>query len=419
MSYLESEGLAVSRRGVCLVRFHDGTAKSNWGGRATSLALGRIIGCADLNLASVVAGSNIVEGFTPDARRTSLEMAARRLGHRAGIPVRARRRYSAAEWGSLAAAGRRVALSPPSPRAAAVVASLRMADEVWINGEGDLILAERPTLLRTLLIVHMAVALERPVRMVNSILSDSTAFPQSTMVVAAVGQALGKCEEIVYRDPVSLRLHQSLYPQLGASWKPDALFVWSHEARQLVRARSFGPYTEGLPSPVQSLLASREPFVVVSGTSARFDRSSARRGLREVVAELRRRAIPPVIVATDTGDRWMLEIAEEMEVPSVEPTIPLSAGVALLAHAACFVSGRYHPSIMASLAGTPCVFMSSNSHKTLSLQELLDVADPVELPFLGAVPVDKLVDTIAGALNHDRTTVEERAAELAGRLCRP
>jgi polysaccharide pyruvyl transferase WcaK-like protein len=45
---------------------------------------------------------------------------------------------------------------------------------------------------------------------------------------------------------------------------------------------------------------------------------------------------------------------------------------AVLAHARLFISGRYHPSIFASLGGTPCIFLASHAHKMGSLPRLLE-----------------------------------------------
>jgi polysaccharide pyruvyl transferase WcaK-like protein len=45
---------------------------------------------------------------------------------------------------------------------------------------------------------------------------------------------------------------------------------------------------------------------------------------------------------------------------------------AVLAHARLFISGRYHPSILASLGGTPCIFLGSHAHKMGSLSMVLE-----------------------------------------------
>ena len=61
---------------------------------------------------------------------------------------------------------------------------------------------------------------------------------------------------------------------------------------------------------------------------------------------------------------------------------PILAVAKILANARVFISGRYHPSILASLGGTPCLLMGSNSHKTISLQYLLEYDNPIEFSVL-------------------------------------
>ena len=68
----------------------------------------------------------------------------------------------------------------------------------------------------------------------------------------------------------------------------------------------------------------------------------------------------------------MEEVARKTNTIFVPVQIPIVAGLNLLAHARLFVSGRYHPSIMASLGGTPCIFLGANSHKNMGLQEMLE-----------------------------------------------
>ena len=57
---------------------------------------------------------------------------------------------------------------------------------------------------------------------------------------------------------------------------------------------------------------------------------------------------------------------------------PVLAAAGILAGAQLYITGRYHPALMASAGGVPCVFMTSNSHKTKSLQELLGYDNPFE-----------------------------------------
>jgi polysaccharide pyruvyl transferase WcaK-like protein len=95
---------------------------------------------------------------------------------------------------------------------------------------------------------------------------------------------------------------------------------------------------------------------------------------------------------------------------------PIIAAAKILANAQAYVSGRYHPAIMASLGGTPCVFMGSNSHKTWSLQALLEYDKIMEYDSVpSAEEIKKIVaDTIKiiGDLEL-RDKIKHRAKSLA------
>jgi polysaccharide pyruvyl transferase WcaK-like protein len=88
-----------------------------------------------------------------------------------------------------------------------------------------------------------------------------------------------------------------------------------------------------------------------------------------------------------------------------------------------FVTGRFHPAILASNGGTPCVFLGSNSHKTLSLQTMLEYEHPREHPaFPSPADCDRVVQDVQGVLaagDARRTAVMAavtRRCEQAGRL---
>ena len=91
-------------------------------------------------------------------------------------------------------------------------------------------------------------------------------------------------------------------------------------------------------------------------------------------------------------------------------------GLDLLANAAVFVSGRWHPSILASTGGTPSVMFSGNSHKMRGLAEILD------LPYSGIAAKDlaehlhEIVASVDGFLTGGeavRNRVGQQAKDLA------
>ena len=78
------------------------------------------------------------------------------------------------------------------------------------------------------------------------------------------------------------------------------------------------------------------------------------------------------LVEVCEGDSFLREVSRKTNTGLISIDTPILAAAKILAHADAYVSGRYHPAILASQGGTPCIFMSSNSHKTKSLQELLE-----------------------------------------------
>ena len=100
-------------------------------------------------------------------------------------------------------------------------------------------------------------------------------------------------------------------------------------------------------------------------------------------------------------------------------TIPLASGLMVLGDARGYVSGRYHPSVLASLVGIPLVLMASNSHKTESLQRVLGIAEPQVFPFLTQTPdIEPMLSALRDAVHTDDTARERRravAASLAAR----
>ena len=86
-----------------------------------------------------------------------------------------------------------------------------------------------------------------------------------------------------------------------------------------------------------------------------------------------------------------------------------------MANAQVYISGRYHPAIMASLGGTPCVFMGSNSHKTWSLQSLLEYDNVIEYsPIPNEIEIAQIISDALKVANDNvlRSKIRARAKAL-------
>lgn len=423
--------IVTHKKKVCLARYHDGSAKPNWGGRATSLALAGLIDRShDFQIESVINGRLITTDFKEMREFAPLSTFAMRVTKRLKRSLGSRTARNAeiekiaVGFGDIEPVAKRLAAAPePGPELESIRRSIAGSDEFWMNGEGDFILFPRRTLFRTLVYMQMAIELGKPVRLVNTILSLPPVGEADPRVIKGVGRILQQCASIAYRDPDSLRLHEELFPGIPATWTPDALFGWWQTGGQIlgwqIGDAYFGPAAEGLPPEVQRLLREEKTFVVISGSSAVRSRNEdyrqGRGPLKALVQSLQGRGLEPVVVATCSGDDWMLDVAAEAGCPAVPARLPLMSGLLLLSRAACFASGRYHPSILASIVGAPVVLMTSNSHKNLSLQKVLGIDSPVELPFFTqSKDITPLVEAIAAAV----TRSGECRSSLAGRMAR-
>jgi polysaccharide pyruvyl transferase WcaK-like protein len=81
------------------------------------------------------------------------------------------------------------------------------------------------------------------------------------------------------------------------------------------------------------------------------------------------------LTENDTPDAFLQKVATETGAGIVPVNAPILMCGAVLANARLFVSGRYHPSIFASLGGTPCIFLASHAHKMGSLSRVLEYDD--------------------------------------------
>lgn len=373
-----SVGETTSSRGksIALARFHDGKAKANWGGRGTSLALaGLVAELGSVGRIIPINGEYITHGFADFLLTDKLLARARFakdcvLGHRRSLETRPFTRVE--EY-----ADRLLQAKAANPRVRDLIGLISDSDELWMNGEGDFIMGYSGTLWRTLIIMSIAQKLGKPTVLLNSILSAPSTEPPIPGVVEGVGKILKKCRAVIYRDPQSLELSRTWFPDVSASWLPDALFTWS-DYEMAPQFPSYRPEVEGLPLEVQEMVNNEAKIVSVSGSSVMRSYTADRgKNLSKFVRSLKSRGFSPVLVSTSDEDAWLELVATGTNIPYVPPTVPLISGLHLLRASEVFVSGRYHPSILAACVGTPLVTFGSNSHKTLSLQTVLGVSDPM------------------------------------------
>ena len=307
-------------------------------------------------------------------------------------------------------------ISPAYPQLEKLLNAIDRSDSLMINLEGDGIFTRRPrhTLIMALSLAQAAIERGKKVHMLNGMLSaQPDGYINRATLEAATG-VLARCDSVVLREEESLAFARENMPSVTAVVRADALFSW-RDWFSFPQDLSQGPdrshlsvYFDGWNGSIVDRLA--QPYIAVGGSSAAaWNQKSATRSYEHLITRLKSLGLPLVVVQTCAGDAFLENIAKSQSVDFLPTRTPLPAAVAVLGNAQCFVSGRWHPSIMASLNGTPCVMLGSNSHKTMSLQHQLGYQDPQVFP---AIPSHRDVEDIVAKTEATLQNSREERARL-------
>jgi polysaccharide pyruvyl transferase WcaK-like protein len=251
------------------------------------------------------------------------------------------------------------------------------SDLVVLDGDGDIIFSTPPRrqTLFLLAMVELGLRLKKPVFLVNSMISDCPLTGRNNTTLGAARRLLAQCRAVSLRDHESLEYVQREMPETNASFIPDSLFSWfSHYAN----GSSYPPLNGDcfLPHPEKDeywgKLDFSQPYICIGGgalAASDPDRSVQRYAL--LVDAIRQLGYCVYLTENDLPDSFLQRVATEKNVGIVPANAPIRLCGAVLAHARLFISGRYHPSIFASLGGTPCIFLGSHAHKMGSLSGVL------------------------------------------------
>lgn len=398
-----------------LVLVADNSTEQNWGCRATSFALRRMIASRH-EITGTITRALLKAPLT--APRAGLEPAHAVLVRRLRrpkvrrTPVLGKLVFDAIgllgdihepTHDSEADAALLWDLRDRSPKARAIVSRIEACDAIVVNGEGEMIFSTpaRPTLLQTLAICALATRLGKRIFYINGMVSRAPGGTANLATVAATARTLGDAIVSV-RDHLSLETAAELLPTIKPAFHADALFTWyRHFAANdgaAYDASALVPFFDRTGA-VRPAVTDR-PYIAVSGSSlAARNQPAAADGYTLLAERLKSLGLPVLLVATCGGDDFLEVVARRTGLPFLPVATPIMAGAAVMANARLLVSGRWHPSIMAALGGTPCVFLGSNSHKTYSLQQLLEYPAPREFNAIpNAEDVEAIVASARGAL---------------------
>lgn len=252
-------------------------------------------------------------------------------------------------------------------------------DAIVINGEGTMIMTSpcRRDTLYYLLFVYWAKKRKKKVFFVNAMFSDCPETGRNENTISLTRDILSKCNVVTVRDPVSYRYAKKIIGLDKCRYVPDALFSWIkyyQEKNWIRNIRDILPFGYESDKELAALdMVSQDYICISGGSAAAWDQSRAAETYTELVKALKEKLHCAIyLIPTCAGDVFLEEVAEKTDTIFVPVYISVAAGLNLLAHAGLYISGRYHPGIMASLGGTPCIFLGANSHKNIGLQEMLE-----------------------------------------------
>jgi len=260
--------------------------------------------------------------------------------------------------------------------------SMLDCDAVVINGEGTMIFrtpAERDCLFLNF-ILQLANDEGKPVHFLNAMFSECPFSEKNASLVNTTQKLLAQCKSVGCRDDTSLGFVRKTVSEDKSFLLPDALFTWRSKVQKTC------PLIKEMPDLVLAYprdcdvgtLDLKNGYICVSGSSGAWKYHLAYIDAYEnLCMELQKLGLPVVLVETD-DEIYMHRLAERTGLPLISWQTPILAGAGLVAGASVFVTGRFHPSIMASLGGTPAVYLGSNSHKNLTLQRVLEYPEPRE-----------------------------------------
>lgn len=266
------------------------------------------------------------------------------------------------------------------------------ADLVVINGEGSGIFRTpfRRDFFFYLAMIELAVRLNKRAFYVNGIISDCPFTGRNGKNFDSARKTLAKCQAVLVRDPESLDYLQKEMPEVRCEYIPDALFTWFSIYERF--GSCVPPNGDFIIPPPENneyfgKLDFSKPYICIGGSSwaAEFQEQAVSHYL-QLLKSVRELGYPVYLTQNCGGDRFLREVARQSGCGLVPWNTPIMMAGAVLANAKLFISGRFHPTIFASLGGTPCVFLEAHSHKMASLQRTLEYANPKQF---SAMPEDR------------------------------
>lgn len=284
------------------------------------------------------------------------------------------------------------------PQLAAIYNLVSEADLVIVNGNGDMVLTAPPRreALFLLAMTRLGTILGKKVAFINSMLSDCPQTGRNRQTLEATRMALSKCQAVSLRDPTSMAYAAKEMPEVKCTYIPDSLFSWYplFEDPRLNLPMN-GDFSLPFPEHSQDfgMLDFSKPYVCVggSGLAAKCGESLVPY-FTQLVNRIKELGYVVYLTVNDGPDSFLEKVGSLTGSGIIHLGTSILLAGAILANAKLFISGRYHPSVFASLGGTPCIFLDSQAHKMTSLQQVMEYEQQHQFPlFFSKQDLDDIV----------------------------
>lgn len=262
-------------------------------------------------------------------------------------------------------------------------------DALVVNGEGSFIFATPPwrECLIEAMLMHWAQKLGKKVYYLNGMLSDDPHSEHNDKCIKVINDIFSKSDVVGVREYFSYNYATQYFNNINLKLYPDALFSWYDYINDGFNILD-GKYINGMSGATDESFKNldfSDDYILIAGSSSV---GSAVDGKYEKAIKTYSKLVNETkikfpdkkvyLIQVCEGDYFLNDVAKNTDTPIIAVDTPILSAGKILANARLFISGRYHPAILASLGGTPCVFMSSNSHKTKSVQQLLEYENIIE-----------------------------------------
>lgn len=289
-------------------------------------------------------------------------------------------------------------------------------DALVVNGEGSFIFSNRPwrEAMVEAMLMYWAKKQGKKVYFLNAMFSKGADDELNMETVNAVKPVFESIDYIGVRERWSYELGKELFPNCDIHIHPDALFSWHHYINDSFKVEN-GRYLVGYSGATDDTYTDYDftkPYICISGSSSRNTQANTEKTIEcymHLIEKVKKEFnYETYIVIPCSGDEFLKEVARRTHTKVIPVDTPILAAAKVLANSQLYITGRYHPAILASLGGTPCVFMGSNSHKNISLQEVLQYEQPHEYSEVPDMDSINRIITESRQLLNDRKDVRNR-----------